>query len=201
MTDQQSNGSNNNNQPSDGTGYDNQQPSYGQQNNTYQQQPGYGGHNPSYQQQPGGFSDLPPVDKTQFPHSKLGIASFIISMLAIIGIIITIILGAAVVSDIVSDEQLMNELKFYSENPEAYVNNELMESKLGEAMMSIIGAFVVTIGSIVLSFIGVILGIIALSSKNKKKTFGLLGVIFNGLVLVGTVGLFILGLVLGAAGI
>lgn len=187
MTDQQSNGSNNN-QPSDGTGYDNHQPSYGQQNH-------------SYQRQPGGLSDLPPVDQTQFPQSKLGIASFIISMLAIIGIIITVILGAAVVSDIVSDEQLMNELKYYSENPDAYVNNDLMESKLGESMMSIVGAFVVTIGSIVLSFVGVILGIIALSSKNKKKTFGLLGVIFNGLVLLGTVGIFILGLVIGIAGI
>jgi len=186
--DQHSNGSNQDNQQQGFTNHESQQSTYNQSA-------------PFNQPSQSGFSDMPPLDKSNWPQSKLGITSFIISMLAVIGIIITFILGASIVSDIVADKELMDEIMLYAENPQAYTNDELMNSKFGEAMLSIMGAVVISIGSVAISFVGLILGIIALSSKNKKKTFGLLGVIFNALVLIGTVGLFLMGLIMGVAGV
>ncbi len=167
-------------------------PQAGNEQNPYWQQPSAG---------QSGFSQVDPLDKSQFRHSKLGITAFILSILSIAAIVITFVIGASIIVDIASDSELMTELEYYMNNPEIAQDAAFIESKIGGSIMAIMGSFILVIVALVMSFVGVILGIIGLSSKNKKKVFSMLGVIFNGLVLLGTAGLFVFGLIMGAAAI
>ncbi|MOA68230.1 hypothetical protein D3C78_1957530 [compost metagenome] len=57
-----------------------------------------------------------------------------------------------------------------------------------------IAAMVLFVGAVGLAFLGLIFGLIAVFAKNKRKVFGIIGLILNGLIFVGAIGMFIIGL-------
>jgi hypothetical protein len=56
---------------------------------------------------------------------------------------------------------------------------------------------VVVLGAGALQLVALALGIASLAETNRKKVFAVLGVVFSGLTLFGTVALVVLGLLLG----
>jgi len=104
-------------------------------------------------------------------HSKLGIASFTLSILA--GILIFILLIAAGVME---------------GSAEGGIDEESTEAILmGLAIL----------GLLFMSFVAFLLGIIALFQKEVKKLFAILGAIFSALTLGGTIILIIIGMTMG----
>jgi cytochrome b561 len=102
-------------------------------------------------------------------HSGMGIASFVISIVA--GLIIFLLVVMAAVLTVRSGGQ-MNE-----ESPEAVV--------IGCSMFA----------GMILYLIGVGLAIGGLCQRNRYKVFSVLGLIFNLAFLLGIVGLMIVGLI------
>ena len=49
-------------------------------------------------------------------------------------------------------------------------------------------------GGLAVAFVGLVLGIAGIIQGNRKHVFGILGVIFNGLILLGVLGLMVLGM-------
>lgn len=115
------------------------------------------------------LSALPP--QLKLPHSKLGVASFV--MILISGVI-------------------MLGLVFYAAylelNTEGGIDEESTEAVLvGLGIIVLLGSFVVSLG----------LGIAGICQKNVQKVFSILGVIFSSVALLGVVGLLVLGFYVG----
>jgi hypothetical protein len=105
------------------------------------------------------------------PNSGLGIASFVISLVA--GLIaFGLIVAAAVIA---------------AGNP----NGVDEKSPVAIAL----GCSVIMVSFCIL--VGLCLGIAGLVQRNRKKLFAVLGTCFNGLLLLGLLGLVILGIALG----
>ncbi|WP_314002617.1 hypothetical protein [uncultured Paenibacillus sp.] len=114
--------------------------------------------------------------------SGLGIASFIIGVVCVISLIASIVIATASVMDFVSPDGTFDESMMASE---------------GAGALMMVG--IVIMGSLALSFAGLILGIIGCVQKNRRKVFATIGVILNGLLLVGFIGLMVIGFAMGAA--
>lgn len=167
-----------------------QQPEY-QQHEQYQNvnqssDPNYYGQQ---YQQPGpgnyaGNAQMANSDSGKLKHSGLGITSFILSLVAIASTIIGIIV---MVSSMLSIDMGTLELMKDAE----YIESQLLagDSLSSNLIGVVIGAFVM-LGSCFFAFLGIIFGIISLFMKQRKKMFGILGTVFNGLLLV--VGFFFL---------
>ncbi|MDQ6418303.1 hypothetical protein RB620_02520 [Paenibacillus sp. LHD-117] len=149
------------------------------------------------------FSSPPPHQEGPLKHSGLGIASFVISLVALLLIVIGIIIAATNVSGMMDDESMLTEIEritqTYEEGQEAEMGTELLESEeFGGAIMGFMAAGLMMLASIALAFVGLILGIIGVASKLRRKTFGVIGLVLNALILLGTVGLFIASFAIGA---
>ena len=107
----------------------------------------------------------PPPIKTK--HSGMGIASLVIGILVIILLCFTFTLAMA-----------------QGGNPNMSINSD--------SLLTFIG--LLTCGTIMLSLVGVGLGIAAIIQKNVKKVFGIIGLVLNGVSLLGLGGITILGL-------
>ncbi|NJK90634.1 MAG: hypothetical protein HC904_01655 [Blastochloris sp.] len=59
----------------------------------------------------------------------------------------------------------------------------------------VLGLFI--IGALMLELVALIFGIVTLFQKDRKKLFGILGVVFSGAVILLTLGLMVLGLSMG----
>ncbi|EXX91672.1 hypothetical protein BG53_08740 [Paenibacillus darwinianus] len=118
----------------------------------------------------------PPARK----QSGLGIASFIIGIVCMFALIASIAIATASVMDFVS--------------PDGTFDESMMESQGMGALMTVA---IVGMGSLALSFAGLILGIIGCVQKNRRKTLAIIGLILNGLLLVGFVGLMVIGFAMG----
>lgn len=105
----------------------------------------------------------------QLKHSGLGIASFVISLLN--G---PLMLGLVIAAG-------------------AMVEGGMSENEPGMAVVGL-----VLIGSIVMSVIGLVLGIVACVQKDRKKLFGIIGLIINGLTVLGIGLIMIIGIAQGA---
>ncbi|MNS45131.1 hypothetical protein D3C72_775910 [compost metagenome] len=103
-------------------------------------------------------SNLNPTLDPNNKHSGPGIASFVVSLLALIAYI------AAIVIILITSKDLIN-----SGLP---VTNEMILNHAG-----FMEAGLIVIAAIVLTLVGSILGIIGLALKNRKKLFAILGVI------------------------
>lgn len=141
------------------------------QQNPYQQPPGYGfpPNAPAGVQPPG-----------KLKHTGLGITSFIFSLVAGLAIVIGIIV---MMSGIMQLD--MGTLENMS-NP-AYVEELMLgggEVFPSEFIGMIVGVFIM-LSSSFFAFIGIIFGIISLFIKQRRKVFGILGTVFNGVLLVG----------------
>ena len=125
---------------------------------------------PSHSSQAG--ADLPPAAKAKF--SGPGIASFIVSLLALVGYVSSLVLITAAVVNIM-DQSIM---------PTA-------DDIMGRAdAMSGIFLF---LASLFLNLCGLVLAIIGLALKNRRKVFAILGLILSLLPGLGIIGLLITG--------
>lgn len=148
----------------------------------YQQQGQAGGNGepPFMNQQSAyynGSSEQYPQGKLK--HGGLGIASFILSLVSLLAVVISIILIVASIVD-------MNEADLLMLQDPAYIESMMLN---GETMPSfivsiVIGAFLM-MGTALLAFIGFVLGVISLFIKQRKKVFGIIGTILNGLICFG----------------
>lgn len=117
-------------------------------------------------------SDPPVIVK----HSGPGIASFVLSMVSLLGYIVSVALIGALISPILDVES--NTL----------TTNENMVQKLGIAVL-------VVILFILMNVIGLILGIVGVSLKNRKKIFAILGLILNGVILLSIASFFVISVI------
>lgn len=100
-------------------------------------------------------------------HSKLGIASFVTSVVMAIVVFILIVLAGIMEA-----------------STPGGVDEESVQA-------IVLGLFI--IASIFIAFIAFILGIAGLMQKDCKKTFAVLGMIFSASIMLGTIGLIIIG--------
>ncbi|MFC4776332.1 hypothetical protein ACFO9Q_06050 [Paenibacillus sp. GCM10023252] len=114
--------------------------------------------------------------------SGLGIASFVISLIAIVTIIIGIVLLT---------QGIMNST--FVTNPELLdsMNQDELLNELGPSV--IIGALL-PFGSIAIAFVGLILGIIGAASKKHSKALAIVGIVLNSLIVLGFIGLIVIAL-------
>ena len=133
----------------------------------WQQYPQYGQQQQQQQQWPMQYQPPPAPLK----HSGFGIASFIISIAAVI-----FAFGMVVLAGVME-----------SRTPGG------IDEESPEAMA--VGLGIILSG--LLAVLGGVLGIVGCSLPNRNKVFAILGTIFNALVVLGLVGLMILGLAAG----
>ncbi|WP_068786661.1 hypothetical protein [Paenibacillus phocaensis] len=113
-----------------------------------------------------------PVERKKF--SGPGIASFVLSLLAVIGYITSLVLITSTVLDLV-------------DQPANAIAEDLMQ-RTG----ALLGILLFLLSGL-LDLIALILGIIGLAIKNRRKVFAILGTVFSALSLLLLVVLFILG--------
>lgn len=100
-------------------------------------------------------------------HSGAGIASFIIALA--VGLVELVgVIGAGVM---------------VSRNPDV-ANDSPVAMSLGLAIC----------GGVLLGLVGVVLGIVGLVMRQRRRVFAIIGLVINGLILVGIGGLMVLGL-------
>lgn len=117
-------------------------------------------------------------------HSGLGIASFVIFVVMVVGFIGLLVTFISLMSDFLGPDGAVDPLLIQEE-----VVNVPMLSLVGLLMMGTVLGYIV----------GLILGIVGLVQKNRKKIFAILGTVFNGLAVGLVLFLLLLGLIVGAA--
>lgn len=123
------------------------------------------------------FTPYPQHPNERIKHSGPGIASFIIGLIGLVSLI-GLLIGAAVVTvNLVSD----------------FSAGELPSQEVLEQSGGIIVIGLLAILIIFMILIGLILGIVGLVLKNRKKAFAITGTVINGLLLIGTVFMIVLG--------
>jgi hypothetical protein len=151
-------------------------------------------HNPNEQNRPQdynntGFTAFSPAN--EFPgsapvkvkHSGPGIASFVLALIAVLTVVIGIIMSVAAVA---------SSADFMSATPEE-IESQLLEGG-GEGVAAIVGAGLLMILSIGFAIIGLILGIVGVVMKNRKKVFGVIGLILNALIVLSVILLVAVGM-------
>lgn len=127
-------------------------------------------------------SEQEPVSPYHAPHepayrmkfSGPGIASFVLSLLAVIGYITSLALITSTVLDIM-------------DQPANVIAEDLLQ-RTG----ALLGILLFLVSGL-LDLIALILGIIGLAIKNRRKVFAILGTIFSSLSLLLLIMLFVLG--------
>lgn len=119
-------------------------------------------------------------------HTKMGIASVVIAILATVLIVVLIIVAGSVASTL-----------FQGQDP-ANLDPETLQNSPEAAGLAFVGFGI--LGSGLLYVLGFGLGMVGIFQRRRKRLFGILGAVLNGLVLLVVILLFVLGLVLGAAG-
>jgi hypothetical protein len=132
-------------------------------------------------------SSLPPVPVIQGTQkqSKIGIACLILGILSLLFLCIGFIIS------------LSYGVSLGLENP--YVTDPA--SLVDQTSPAIIASSVFIYCTPVISLIGVGLGIAALVQKKDKKTFGVIGLVLNALILLSVCVLLIFGLVMVAGSV
>lgn len=115
---------------------------------------------------------IPPVEKK---HSGLGITSFILSVISLLGYIIMASLGNAML--------------------EPYVTPEGITQPTQESLEAMTSLAVVFIIIALINLIGFILGMVGAFSKKQKRSYSVIGAIINGVVLLTIVILFLIVLI------
>lgn len=132
---------------------------------------GYGTPPPQGYPAPGGWphpQSWPPVQQPPLRQSGLGLASLLLSIVSGIAVITLVVIAGVM----------------------ATRNGGTLDEKSVEAVSVGLGIMV----GIVMNIVGLVLGIVALMQRDRKKALAILGVTFNGLVLLLVGGLMILGI-------
>ena len=117
-------------------------------------------------------------------HSRMGIASFVIAILATVVLVALFVVGGVVAAS-----------AFQNVDPQA-LGPESVQSSPAFAELALIGIGV--LGCLVLHVVGLGLGIAGLIQRLRKRLFSVLGTALNGLVIFVFVALFALGSIVGA---
>ena len=127
------------------------------------------------------FTSVPPeTDSAPLKHSGPGIASFVIGLLSILLAVVAyavIFVGLAEYAD---------EGVLAMPGPEELAGN-----------MSLVGGTLLFFFSLLLAVVGAVLGIVGCVIRNRRRVFAVLGLVFNALLIVGTIALFVISLALG----
>ena len=103
-----------------------------------------------------------PMKEYDLKHSGPGIASFIISLVSIVGYIVTfIIIGLMASSMITEDGSLLAD---------------------SSGTIALLGLAILILAA--LNVIGVVVGIIGLALRKRRKVFGIIGTIINGVIIL-----------------
>jgi hypothetical protein len=113
-------------------------------------------------------------------HSKIGIASFVIGIVAMLIFCIALVLTTIYAIPIAS--QITSPTSF----------------QIDQSSPIIITLSILMLISPLLSLVGAVLGIVALVQKNYKKTFSIIGLVLNLLIILVFCGLFIFALAVGS---
>jgi hypothetical protein len=117
-------------------------------------------------------------------HSRMGIASFVIAILATAVLVALFVIGGVVAAS-----------AFENVDPQA-LDPESVQGSPAFAALALIGIGV--FGCLVLYVVGLGLGIAGLIQSLRKRLFSVLGTALNGLVIFVFVALFALGSLVGA---
>ena len=117
-------------------------------------------------------------------HSRMGIASFVIAILATVALVALFVVGGVLAAS-----------AFQNVDPQA-LDPESVRSSPAFAALALIGIGV--FGCLVLHVVGLGLGIAGLIQSLRKRHFSVLGTALNGLVIFIFVVLFALGSAVGA---
>ncbi len=121
-------------------------------------------------------------------HSRMGIASFVISILVVVAILALVVGGPLLIS---SSEGF---------DPQSFDPADPQSVDLSDP--AVIALQVVGLGFIVgvlLSFVGLGLWLAGVIQRRRKRLFAVIGAVLNGLVVLGVLSLVVLGVVLGGA--
>ncbi|MFD2117105.1 hypothetical protein ACFSTH_12145 [Paenibacillus yanchengensis] len=141
-----------------------------------------------------GYTTFAPYSEmnAQLTHSKLGIASFVIAIVAVITMAITFAMGYTTVMQLATNPETLEQLMSLANDPTALENNVALQEVLGTSLILIVVATILLFAGLIMAFVGLILGIIGLTAKYKKKVFAIIGVVLNSIVLVGAFALFVI---------
>lgn len=124
-----------------------------------------------------GFSQYPQEPPAYLKHSGLGIASFVISLVCLLSIIIFVIIAVGSVFSLA----------------DVYEGGALdPNTVMDKAPMLVVSSFII-LATMFVNVVGLILGIVGLVIKNRKKVFAIIGTILNGLVVGGVLLLSVIG--------
>lgn len=119
----------------------------------------------------------PPVEQSPIhKQSKLGIASFVISLVSLLLVCIGFIIAFSYGISLAANNPLTNPGMIDQSSPAILIASVLMCCSPG------------------LSMLGMGLGIAAIVQKTEKKTLGIIGLVINGLILISVCLLFGIGL-------
>lgn len=124
-----------------------------------------------------GFQPMPEAD-VEPRQSKLGVASFILGLVSIIGFIASIIILFVTAIDI------------FGEFPDPAAYDEI---ESGKFLAGVILPVLLMFFFIAVSIVGLILGIVGVCTKYTRKAFSIIGIVLNGLLSVGFLIMFIMG--------
>lgn len=116
-------------------------------------------------------------------HSRMGVASFIIAIVATVVVVALFVVGG-----------IVSASAFQNVDPQD-LDPESVQNSPAFAGLALIGIGV--FGCLILYFIGLGLGIGGLIQSTRKRLFSILGTVFNGLVLFVLLALFGLSLLVG----
>lgn len=156
--------------------------------------------NPPYQPftpQPA-FSSPPSEHEGPKRHSKLGVTSFILALVSVVLFIMMIVFGSVFVKQIANSDIVLADpadTAAFEASLQAAIE-DLGQEFIVPIMLAIVSLF----AAIGISFVGLILGVIGAFSKVRKRVFSVVGIILNGIIVLGTIGVGILGLVMAVAG-
>lgn len=133
-----------------------------------------------------------PITQPDAPlrHSGLGIASFVMGLVGILGFIVV----SAVVVSLISSSIDLTRLVDANGNP------TMTEEEVIAALTPILPYVIMYPLIFVIHFVGLILGIVGLARAGYKKVFAIIGTVLNGLALLVTVLFLMISIAAGISG-
>ncbi len=117
-------------------------------------------------------------------HSKIGIASFILAVVSVVGMIGSAIGASVAAAGFANDPALLSGV----------APDELPPGMGGLlAMIGLMFLFILT------ALVGAVLGLVGLFQKDRAKLFSILGLVFNGLVVLFVMVILVIGMLAAPA--
>ena len=134
-----------------------------------------------------GYAPAGGVPEGENKHSRMGIASFVIAILSVVAIVALFVVAGFLVA------QLSQSVDFQNANPQELQRDLQNQPGFIGLALAGIGIFV----TLLVSLVGFALGVAGMIQGRRKKLFAILGTVFNGLVLLAFILLFLLCLLAG----